>query len=71
MMNLDGSAICGCESARSEPCFEMLKWLAAFFGVDPNYLLGWTDNQHKELSEESFLNLLEDHGKMIYREMMK
>jgi hypothetical protein len=45
--------------------------LARYYGVDPNYLLGWDMEPGKALSEAEFLTILETYGKMIYQELMK
>lgn len=55
----------------TEAPYGTLMRIARYFDVDPNYLVGWTPDAHKELSEERFLELLEAHGKMMYRELLK
>ena len=44
--------------------------MARFFDVNPDYLLGWTSLLQKDLSEERFLEILEAHGRQIYKELM-
>lgn len=48
-----------------------MKRLAKYYGVDPNYLLGWEAEQHQKVTEEEFLRSFEAHGKMIFQEMKK
>ena len=44
--------------------------MARFFDVNPDYQLGWTSLLQKDLSEERFLEILEAHGRQIYKELM-
>ena len=67
----DDSTISRYEAGTDEPAYDTLVIIARYFDVDPNYLFGWTPTAHKELSEKRFLEILESHGKMMYKEMMK
>ena len=71
VIHVNDSTISRYEAGTDEPAYDTLVIIARYFDVDPNYLLGWTPTAHKELSEKRFLELLESHGKMIYKEMMK
>ena len=71
VIHVDDSTISRYEAGTDEPAYDTLVIIARYFDVDPNYLLGWTPTAHKELSEKRFLELLEAHGKMMYKEMMK
>ena len=74
-MNISVGMISKYENGSIYPPIVALLSLARYYGVDPNYLLGWdaeTDGQHgKALSEAEFLTILEAHGKMIYQELTK
>ena len=71
VIHVNNSTISRYEAGTDEPAYDTLVIIARYFGVDPNYLLGWTPTAHKELTEKRFLELLEAHGKMMYKEMMK
>ena len=69
-VNVARSTITKYEGGAEAPYGTLMR-IARYFNVDPNYLVGWTTVAHQELSEESFLKLLEAHGKQMYRELMK
>lgn len=71
VLHVNDSTISRYEAGIDEPAYDTLVMIARYFGVDPNYLLGWTPTEHKELPENRFLELMKAHGKLIYREMMK
>ena len=68
-MYVTESMISKYETGATEPKIDMLLRLARFFGVDPNYLLGWEENT--KLTESEFLEILEKHGRLIFREMKR
>ena len=77
-MNISVGMISKYENGSIYPPIEALLSLARYYGVDPNYLLGWDAEDSwnprqpgKALSEAEFLTILETYGKMIYQELMK
>lgn len=70
-VNVTESVISKYESGASDPSIATMKRLAKYYGVDPNYLLGWEAEQHQKVTEDEFLIILEAHGKMIFQEMKK
>ena len=73
-VNVTESVVSKYESGATDPSIATLRKLARYFGVDPNYLLGWETEEtrdNKELSEAEFLEILETHGKQIFQEMKK
>lgn len=65
-VNVTESVISKYESGASDPSIATMKRLAKYYGVDPNYLLGWETEQHQEVTEDEFLRIQEAHGKMIF-----
>ena len=75
-MNISVGMISKYENGSIYPPIVALLSLARYYGVDPNYLLGWdaasdTRQPGKALSEAEFLTILEAHGKLIYQELTK
>ncbi len=68
-LDLSGTAISRYERGLDEPSLDTVLKLAKFFGKDPNYLLGWTDEE-LNTPEQRFLRIMDEHAAQIYREFI-
>ena len=68
-LDLSGPAISRYENGLDEPSFDTVLKIAKLFGKDPNYLLGWTEEE-PNTPEQRFLKIMNDHATQIYRDFI-
>ena len=68
-LNVSGTAISRYECGLDEPSLDTVMKIARFFGKDPNFLLGWTDDG-AETPEQRFLRIVNNHAAQIYRDFI-
>ena len=68
-LNVSGTAISRYENGLDEPSFDTVLKIAKLFGKDPNYLLGWTEEE-LNTPEKRFLKIMNDHATQIYKDFI-